>query len=109
MKSILLNNLLKKWINYITIQIHATDTTRVTTGSKYHSGIYKFYIYSLNILTPDKITDSLATLLDEKIIEETVGSRIDLGILATRYRANKFLGSTHYESITELEFSHWSI
>lgn len=93
---------------FITMQIHSKDTQRVATNVKYHPGAYKFYIYGENILIPDKITDALATLLDEITIEETGGFRIETGLLSTQHRGNKFADSTHYENIVEINFHHWS-
>ena len=94
--------------DYVTIQIHAEPTRRISTGAKYHTGVYKFFIYGKMILTPDKVTDALATILDEVAIEETPGAKIETGILSTLQRGNKFAESTHYENITEITFHHWS-
>lgn len=94
---------------YVKMQIQPQETTRPATGVKYHSGKYKFFIYGINALLPDKIADALAGLLDEEIIEVTVGSRIETGLLSTKTRGNKFYGSNHYENITEIPFYHWSM
>ncbi len=93
---------------YTTIQIHPSDTERVATGTKYHTGIYKFFIYGVNALLPDTATDALITLLDEKIINLTGDFRIETGVMSTKYRGNKFEGARHYENITEIPFYHWS-
>jgi len=93
--------------NFVNLQIRALDTTRIATDAKYHTGTYNFYIYGLSVLMPDKVTDALGDLLDEVLIEETGGFRIELGILSTKYRGNRFQDSTHYENIIEIPYHHW--
>jgi len=92
---------------YAKMKVIPLDTTRPATGLKYHTGRYKFFIYGLNALIPDKITDALADIIEEKIIEETGGFRIETELLVTRQRGNKFYGSTHYENIVDIAFHHW--
>jgi hypothetical protein len=92
---------------FVNMRIVPYDTSIIATGAKYHSGQYTFFIYGINALLPDKITDTLATMLDEKIIEETGGFRIQMGIISTHQRGNKFKGSSHYENIVNIDFQHW--
>ena len=94
---------------YVRMQIVPSDTTTPATGVKFHSGKYKFFIYHKTILTTDKISDEISSLLDEITIEETQSFRIDLGVVSTKARGNKFYGSPHYENIIEIPFSHWSM
>lgn len=91
---------------YARLEIVAKDTDRVATGTKYHSGAYKLFIYGINALLPDKATDALAELLDEKIIDISGDFRIETGIISTKYRGTKF--ESHYENIIEIPFYHWS-
>ncbi len=94
---------------YAKIQIVPLDTTRPATGVKYHTGRYKFFIYALDALTPDKITDTLADIIEEKTIEETANFRIETELLVTRQRGNKLYGTSHYENIVDINFNHWSL
>lgn len=75
--------------------------------AKYHSGFYRFYIYGLNVLVSDKITNTLSNMLNEIIIEEAGRFRIHTGIISTHQRGNKFKGSSHYENIVDLDYQHW--
>lgn len=93
---------------FINLRIEPKERSKVGTGTVYHRGLFKFYIYGLNALVPDRITDALATILDEKTIEHTQSFRIETGVMTTKYRGNKFAESDHYENIVEIEFSHWS-
>jgi hypothetical protein len=91
---------------YISLVIIPNPTTRIATGAKHHTGVYRFYVYTTNPLLGDKIVDQLAVLFDEITIE-TVGFRIETELVSTFQRGNKFEQSTHYESIAEITFHHW--
>lgn len=94
--------------SYVRLQIVPSETTRPATGVKYHTGKYKFFIYGIHAILPDRIADALSSLIDETIIEETQNFRIETGVLSTKTRGNKLYGSSHYENITEIPFYHWS-
>lgn len=93
--------------NFLNLRIVPDDRERVATDTIYSTGKFKFFIYSTNALNPDKITDALIGILDEKTIEHTQGFRIETGIMRTKYRAQKFEESDHYENIAEVGFEHW--
>ena len=93
---------------YITLKIVPIDVTRIATGVKMHEGDYQFYIYAKTALMCDKIEDSLATLLEEKTIEQTALFRIELDMWKSFQRGNKFEGSLFYENVAKVGFRYWS-
>lgn len=92
---------------YITLQIWANDTQRVATKTIYHAGTYRFYIYANPVIMADKISDFLASMLNEKIIDINGAFRIETGILKTHQRGNKFAGMDYFENICDIKFEHW--
>lgn len=92
--------------NYVNLTIIPNYTTRLATGVKHHTGVYRFFVYTKNTLNGDKIADALGVLLDEMTID-TSGFRIETDVMSTFQRGNKLEGSTHYETILELPFYHW--
>jgi hypothetical protein len=93
--------------NFVNLTIIPSQTERIATGAKYHTGVYRFYCYSTNALNGDKIIDGLSAIIDELTVEQTGGFRIELDVLSTFQRGNKFENSTHYETIADIEFRHW--
>lgn len=92
---------------FVSLQILPSNTERITTGVKFHTGSYKFFIYALDPLSGDKIVDGLSVLFDELTIEKTAGFRIETDIMNTIQRGNKLSESTHYETIVQLNYFHW--
>ena len=92
---------------YLNMRMRVSDTKTIETGAKYHTGWFRFYIYGINALLPDKITDVLSIIVNEIIAEEAGSFRIQTGIISTKQRGNKFKGSSHYENIAELDYQHW--
>lgn len=93
---------------YINITITPNDTERIATNTLYHSGYYRFYIYAKTPILTDKISDYLATLMQEKDIDVSGSFRIQMGLLSVKQRGNKFAGMDYYENICNLDFEHWA-
>lgn len=91
----------------VTVQVWANDTKRVATNALYHNGTFKFYIYANPAIMADKISDYLASLLNEKTIDVTGSFRIETGLFNTKQRGNKFAGMDYFENICTLDFEHW--
>lgn len=96
--------------SYINIGVTPNDTERIATNTLYHSGYFRFYIYdkSPNPIFADKISDYLATLMQEKDIDVSGSFRIQMGLLSVKQRGNKFAGMDYYENICNLDFEHWA-
>ncbi|PHS33706.1 MAG: hypothetical protein COA92_04175 [Sulfurovum sp.] len=92
---------------FINMRVISYDRERLATNARYHTGAYRFYIYGINALLPDKITDTLSNMLNEIIIEEIGRFRIHTGTVSNLQRGNKFYGSSHYENIVSLDYQYW--
>lgn len=92
---------------YMTLKIVPLDTERVATDTLYHRGFYRFYAYSKNVLFCDKIGDYLSDILNEQIVDIAGQFRIEMEILKTFQRGNKFAGMDYYENIFDIYFNHW--
>lgn len=92
---------------YVTVQVWANDTQRIATKTLYHDGYYKFFIYANPAIMADKISDYLASLVNEKIIDVSGSFRIETGLFNTKQRGNKFAGMDCFENICTLDFQHW--
>lgn len=93
--------------NEVAMTIIPINTDRIASGTKMSEGLFRFYCYSKTQLGADKISDKLASIMDEQTINVTGSFRIELGVTSVTQR-NKFADSLYFESVCQVRFWHWS-
>jgi len=91
---------------FISLSIVPVDTVRAGVGTKHTSGYYRFDIFSKSPLFGDVAVDYLSSILDDLRVDNAELTNLD--VVKTFQRGNKFEGSTHYETIADINFDSWS-